>query len=684
MAGQAATGIGGAPILNSLVPIGENQVVNSDLNQGLNGFEFVGAGGTNFTGTGLSTSSGRNLVNTPNYFGARNVFWSVATVSSGHFTGGTYLEGFRQLGISGPTVSNLRRYATQVIPGERIYYSARIAVHGMTTGVVQVNFYDRDGVYLSTSSVSSVIGDARAAGPTGQLGLPSNFAFLGTFATVPANAVFAAMSVSGNTLSGAQSSAYVFACDYFIAKVSADQTVAPAYNPGPVDRAADRTNENTAASFLGQGNRATTNVYRQASAPASPVQWDEWQDTSTAPVIIKLWISGSWVPVGEEGATVGSVVGNNFRFPDGSIAPIGRVDNALNAIGVNRIRDAGLQRQLQYRSLAWNTVPGLPTMTFFADVGVGGFVSMTTPNVAALGSGNFYGLVMTKAQNYAESSKLAAGRVAYAAKVNVPNPSAWNRVWLRCMLFNGLGVWYSSSEVDYNLATGGIQNIGNFFDVSAAIGGVLVVWGQLKNTVSTAQNIDSWEPILANVPSGQTALPIFSVGTDSDAGADRTGENTAAAITGQGNNATRNTTAGTLASRPTGADGDSYHATDTREMFYKIGGSWVKVADVANTFNVSLSTSNITVTGAPGTLTTGSVTATVTGGSGSYNYAWAVITKDVQSLNPFMTSQSATSACRAALGSGQAVSGTIQLTVTDTSTGAIQIRTLTYSINTNS
>jgi hypothetical protein len=97
-------------------------------------------------------------------------------------------------------------------------------------------------------------------------------------------------------------------------------------------------------------------------------------------------------------------------------------------------------------------------------------------------------------------------------------------------------------------------------------------------------------------------------------------------------------------------------------------------------FSVALSTTSITATGTGTTLTTGNVTATPSGGTGPYSYAWAVITKDVQSLNPFMTSQSATSACRVTLGAGQAVEGTIQLTVTDTATGAIQIRTLTYNI----
>lgn len=239
VAGEAGAGIGGAPILNSQVPLGENQVVNSDLNQGTTGFEFVNA--SNITGTGISFQSGRNLVNAPNYFGARNVFWGLVGTSSGNFTGGTFLDGWWQLGISGPSVTNLRRYATQVTPGERVYYGVKVAVHGMTNATLVLIYYDRDGNQLSSTQTGATIGDARLGGPSGAWGLPSNFASLGAFHTVPANAAFAAIYVYGSGLSPAQSSAYIFHCDYFVAKVGADQTVAPAYNPGPVDRAADRT-----------------------------------------------------------------------------------------------------------------------------------------------------------------------------------------------------------------------------------------------------------------------------------------------------------------------------------------------------------------------------------------------------------------------------------------------------------
>jgi hypothetical protein len=229
-------------------------------------------------------------------------------------------------------------------------------------------------------------------------------------------------------------------------------------------------------------------------------------------------------PFGDDGATVGGTIGTDVRLPDGSVAPIGRIDNLANPIGANQIRDAGLVRQLQYRSTIWQGVPAVPALFFNPDPNINGFLSLATPNAAALGAGNFYGVTMAKAQSYAESAKMAAGRAAFAAKINVRNPSAWDRVWARCMIFNGSGTWYASAEAEYDLVAGGHQRVGNLFDLSVAFGGILVVWGQLKNTVSTEQVIDTWEPILANVAAGQTVLPVFSVGSDSDPGADVTAD----------------------------------------------------------------------------------------------------------------------------------------------------------------
>lgn len=290
---------------------------------------------------------------------------------------------------------------------------------------------------------------------------------------------------------------------------------------------ADVTGANVAAGFIGQGNQAGVNRYRQSSAPGTANEGDIWEDTSTTPVRYKKRMSGVWVFQAEEAADVTA----------------GKV--AAGFIGQGNIAGTNIYRQ-------------------------------STP----------------------------------------PSSPQENDLWEDT----------STSPVSYR----------------RRISGAWVFQGE--------------------------------------EGADITIGKTAAAITGQGNNATKNTNAGALASRPTGVDGDTYHATDTKEIYFKTGGSWVKVADVGNTFSVSLSATNIIATGTGTTLTTGNVTATPSGGTGPYTYAWTVITKDVQSLDPFMTSQSATTACRVTLGAGQAVEGTIQLIVTDTGTGAIVIKTLTYNI----
>jgi hypothetical protein len=67
---------------------------------------------------------------------------------------------------------------------------------------------------------------------------------------------------------------------------------------------ADVTGANVAAGFVGQGNQAGTNIYRQSTAPSSPNENDIWEDTSVTPNLIKRYVSGAWVVQGEEGADI--------------------------------------------------------------------------------------------------------------------------------------------------------------------------------------------------------------------------------------------------------------------------------------------------------------------------------------------------------------------------------------------
>ena len=60
-------------------------------------------------------------------------------------------------------------------------------------------------------------------------------------------------------------------------------------------------------------------------------------------------------------------------------------------------------------------------------------------------------------------------------------------------------------------------------------------------------------------------------------------------LTGIAIGATKNVlTSGTLASRPTGADGDFHYATDTQELYQKVGGAWVLASTVGARVGVNI------------------------------------------------------------------------------------------------
>ena len=346
--------------------------------------------------------------------------------------------------------------------------------------------------------------------------------------------------------------------------------------------------------------------------------------------------------------------------------------------------------------------------------------STTAVNAALLGDGRgwcffgAFGAGTFSGQMFSDDIPMAANQPVTLSGIMEPFNVITNNMLLSIEAFNSSGGYIGSVAAagSSGLVSGsgttpaGTAAVRVYFQPFNSVFGTsgFVVLRQLKLELGTNRTLWTDDVLQAgqsnaDVTNQNTAAAIIGQGTGATAsnltglnpseggkltgiepGADVTAGKTAAAIAGQGNNATRNTNAGALASRPVGVDGDTYHATDTKEIYFKTGGSWVKVADVANTFSVALSTTSLIATGTGTTLTTGNVTATPSGGTGPYTYAWAVITKDVQSLDPFMTSQSATTACRVTLGAGQAVEGTIQLIVTDTGTGAISIKTLTYNI----
>jgi hypothetical protein len=300
VAGQAGTGIGGTPILNTEVGLGVNQVINSDLNQDTRGFFHTSE--TSLTGTGFGIAAGRNLVSTPNRFGARNVVYTLASVTSG-FLAGVFLRSWAQEGFFGGATPT-RRWSSRCRPSDRIFAAADVALEGLLDARIVVRFYDHAGVYVDEFFVTQTVGDGRVNGKNAGLGVAANFTRVGGFFTAPANSAYCVMAVEGRTLNGSQSSAWVFSSDWQLCVVAAGQTNWPPYQPGPTDMAADRTGENISGGFIGQGNQAQVNRFRQSTAPSSPQEGDIWEDTSTTPVSYRKRMSGAWVFQSEEGADI--------------------------------------------------------------------------------------------------------------------------------------------------------------------------------------------------------------------------------------------------------------------------------------------------------------------------------------------------------------------------------------------
>jgi hypothetical protein len=613
VAGQAAEGIGGVPILNSLVPQSGNLWRYSLMERGARGYEaFAVSGAVVSTTPALVEFEGRRIM--------RSYFFSTTTNSQCY------------LGTNAQGNANVR-------PNQRYALQMRIQTEGAVQKSQVVVFWRNQA---DDATISAFIGPDIT-------GLSAFETLVQYEVTAPSNAAFARVFLVTTNTNGGSLSLSIH--EPQLDPMMPNQTGYPPFTPGPFgDDGADVTGVNTAAAIVGQGTGATASNLTGLNAT-----------------------EGGKLGGIETGATVGATVGTNFRFPDTSIAPIGRVDNALNPADGNLFRYSLMERGTRgYNAFGTGgaTIVNPPYLLAFSGIRLvkTDFTSSTNGSSTYLGT-NAQGLARVKpSQRYSVQARTETSGSIQSSVLAID--------WRNDDNSASLGFSFSTSVS----GTSPLGTLRQFFTTAPANAAFANVFLISTNTNGGAGFLALYEGQITAVTADATVHPAFTQGPFGDDGADQTGNNTAAAITGQGNNATKNTNAGLLSARPTGVDGDTYHATDTKEIYFKNGGSWVKVADVANTFSVSLSATNITASGTGTTLTTGNVTATPSGGSGSYGYAWAVITKDVQSLDPFMISQSATSACRATLGAGQAVEGTIQLTVTDLSTGAIQIKTLTYNI----
>jgi len=557
VAGEAGAGLGGAPILNELVTGFANQSVDS---------EFVYY---DRTWNNLFASAGTWTVTRFQALGATQVLRR----SSSNAPAGT------QFNIGQATASCL-----PVSAGQRVEVSAIVAGTNVSTAALAISWLDASGGFVTATTVTNGSGDTPVGG----------------FVEVPsAPAGIALAQVTGVYFVNADST-YTEGrlARPLIRLASANQSVLSTYVPGPVERNADQTSGNVAAAFLGQGNRATTNVYRQSSAPSSPVQWDEWQDTSTSPVIVKLWIYGAWVAVGEEGATVGSIVGGNFKFPDGSIAPIGRVDNIYNPIGTNQVINSDYNQgttgffftaALDLTGSGINTSAGRNLSGWHGIRNVlWSSAQVTLGTLSPAGGGYFYGWGDNGFYGGLSNLNRYSTRVKKDDRVYVGyriGPHRASRAGFEVRWFdkdgNLIGTAFKDIDVDasLNFANGDPSKaalVEDFFIApdNAAFASTAPRVTNIFAGVSSVYLFQS-DPHVCVVPPNQTTAPVYNAGPV-DRAADRTGENTAGAIVGQGTEATKNRyrQSSTPASPQ---DGDTWEDTSTTPALIKkrIAGAWV-------------------------------------------------------------------------------------------------------------
>ncbi|MGL5095263.1 MAG: hypothetical protein ACRDD1_06725, partial [Planctomycetia bacterium] len=216
---------------NARVPLGANMLVDTDFHRGA--ALWAGAGANT---TGVSIIAG---VNNPGYHGGMHVLYALAF---GTPAGGTY---FDAASSAQATATKMERVA----PNDRLHFGALCAYLSATYCWVALDFYNSAGSYLSSASAYG----GRSGGGAG--GLAANFDFVGDFATAPANAAFAALSL--RVVCSGAANPYGFFAQPRLVRVPSTQITAPLYSPGSPERLADRTGANIAAGFTGQAWGAT-------------------------------------------------------------------------------------------------------------------------------------------------------------------------------------------------------------------------------------------------------------------------------------------------------------------------------------------------------------------------------------------------------------------------------------------
>lgn len=263
IAGPSGVKLDWTALANSLAPIGQNAIVNS---------EFL-AGGDPPTGwiTGLN-NTGLTLTSS---IRSSNGFNVAKGVIAGTPANTTQFDAYTQ------DSANRSKYLTPVLPNDWVAMSARAAYQNCAGVDLYVVWYDINGTVLSSSKTTAT-GGANVNGDTVD---PNSYGLITLVKQAPANARWAQLVVRA-LCNGSGINPTLWMMQPMLARLPAgasSSTAVPIYTPGPALR-----------------NSTVNIVTRSQSAPGSPNPGDIWVvlDTLNRITSWQTWNGTAWVQSG--------------------------------------------------------------------------------------------------------------------------------------------------------------------------------------------------------------------------------------------------------------------------------------------------------------------------------------------------------------------------------------------------
>lgn len=394
-------------------------------------------------------------------------------------------------------------------------------------------------------------------------------------------------------------------------------------------------------------------VYRQDTAPSSPNTNDIWVQTAGgAPIAVRAWNGSAWVTGADITLinTAAGILGQDWGATASEVA----ASNARVPVGANALIDTEFQR-ITY---AWRDM-GPGNVGISLAVGFDLYGSSQRPYFAKLGTGTptagtRFDLLATRGMFWAGVSDLPNAK-RFGVRV-VPGERWYVGALVAssgCSAVEVYVQWTNDAGVDqvYQLVdTGtGPPSVGDFSTWEQVGGFVTVPAGKafafIYVTALTSGAANPFaamsSPMIVRVSAVQTEIPIYMPGRP-DPIADVTNTNTAAAIAGQGTDATANTGRGNTAGRPasTGA-WNKYLNTETGWLQWDVPvDGWINVAKIGIdvTAGAKIGAPIPSYTGPTGSnRSTSAATLNLTGLTGSITYFWSVTSaadSDIVAVTP--------------------------------------------------